>query len=196
MLANIGAETSSIIVYENNIPVSMEVFPVGSNDITNDIALGLKVSIEEADQIKMAVSGGLNTQNVTIPTFSRKKVDEIIISRLSDIFDLIEDHLKKIDRNGLLPAGIILTGGGSGLATIEDLAREALRLPSKQHKLKLDGNLKGIAREYEWSVSYGLTILAFSSDDKDGLGMDGVGVIKSLGKVKKALGSWFKQFLP
>jgi cell division protein FtsA len=193
ILLNIGAETSSIIVYENNIPVSMEVFPVGSNDITNDIALGLKVSIEEADQIKMSISGGAPSSNSGMPTFSKKKLDEIVIARISDIFELIEDHLKKIDRNGLLPAGIILTGGGSGLSNIEELAREALRLPSKQHKLKLEGNLKGIPREFEWSVAYGLTILAFSSDGKSGYGGPNGG---DFIKLFKKIISWIKQFLP
>lgn len=197
ILLNIGAETSSIIVYENNIPVSMEVFAVGSNDITNDIALGLKVSIEEADQIKMAVSGEPASAIASIPTFSRKKLDEIIIARLSDIFDLIEDHLRKIDRNGLLPAGIILTGGGSGIANIEELAREALRLPSKQHKLKLEGNLKGIAREFEWAVAYGLTILAFSSaDDRGGMSFDNINAVNVFKKIRNTLSGWFKQFLP
>jgi len=197
-LLNIGAETSSIIVYENNIPVSMEVFPVGSNDITNDIALGLKVSIEEADQIKMSVSGNAPQLSNTIPTFSKKKLDEIVIARLSDIFDLIEDHLRKIDRNGLLPAGIILTGGGSGIMNIEDLAREALRLPSKQHKLKMEGNLKGIAREFEWSVAYGLAILAFSSPDTrpNGLSLGDLNASGIFKKIKNLVVSWVRQFLP
>ncbi|MEI6059035.1 MAG: cell division protein FtsA [archaeon] len=198
VLLNIGSETSSIIVYENNIPVSMEIFGVGSNDITNDIALGLKVSIEDADLIKMSVSDeSVTPAHNSLPTFSRKKLDEIIIARLSDIFDLIEGHLKKIDRNGLLPAGIILTGGGSGLANIEELAREALRLPSKRHTLKLEGNLKGIAREFEWSVAYGLTILAFSSpDDRGGLNLDGLSAVGIFKKLKKVIGGWVKQFLP
>jgi cell division protein FtsA len=200
ILLNIGSETSSIIVYENNIPVSMEVFPVGSNDITNDIALGLKVSIEEADQIKMSVSSDPNTiasASASLPTFSKKKLDEIIIARLSDIFDLVENHLKKIDRNGLLPAGIILTGGGSGLINIEELAREALRLPSKRHTLKLEGNLKGIGREFEWSVAYGLTILAFSSpDDRGDIGSGGLSAVGAFNKLKKMIIEWVKQFLP
>jgi cell division protein FtsA len=52
VLANIGSDTVSIVVYEDDIPISLEVFPIGSNDITNDIALGLKVSLEEAEKIK------------------------------------------------------------------------------------------------------------------------------------------------
>jgi cell division protein FtsA len=87
VLANIGAETVSIAVFENNIPVSLEIFPIGSTDITNDIALGLKVPLEEAEQIKIGA--------ITGSSYPRKKLEEIISARLSDIFELIEAHLKK-----------------------------------------------------------------------------------------------------
>lgn len=52
VLANIGAETVSIVVFENNTPISLKVFPIGSNDITNDIALGLKITLDEAEKLK------------------------------------------------------------------------------------------------------------------------------------------------
>jgi cell division protein FtsA len=181
VLANIGSETTSIIVFEDNIPVSMEVFPFGSNDITNDIALGLKVSIEEAENIKLG-----NGKEI----FSKKKLDEIVVARLSDIFDLIEDHLTKIDRNGLLPAGIVLTGGGSGIPNIEELAKVALRLPSKQSHLRFEGNLKGITRDFEWAVAYGLTIV--------GGGPEQNGFIDSepIGGAINPIWKWLKKFLP
>ena len=200
VLLNIGAETSSMIVYENNIPVSMEIFPVGSNDITNDIALGLKVSIEDADQIKMIATGAQIPAHSSLPNFSRRKLEEIVIARLSDIFDLVEGHLRKIDRNGLLPAGIILTGGGSGIENIEELAREALRLPSKQHRLKLEGNTRGITKDFEWTVAYGLTMLAFSSSsDTKGPPIDigsFLNIMRFIKKTKEKIVEWVKQFLP
>jgi cell division protein FtsA len=56
VLANIGAETVSVSVFENNIPLSLEVFPIGSNDITNDIALGLRIPLEEAEKVKVGES--------------------------------------------------------------------------------------------------------------------------------------------
>lgn len=181
LLANIGAETVSIVVYENNLPISLEVFPIGSTDITNDIALGLKLPIEEAENIKR---GSLQSDKV-----SKKKLDEIISARLSDIFDLIEAHLKKIDRNGLLPAGIILTGGGAGLATIDDLAKASLKLPSRIASLGLNG--KDGIKDASWSVAYGLTILGIGNDDtaEQGLSKSGTGILRRIA-------NWFKQFLP
>lgn len=181
LLANIGAETVSIVVFENNLPISLEVFPIGSTDITNDIALGLKVPIEDAETLKR---GGLMGAQI-----SRKKLDEIVNARLSDIFDLIEAHLKKIDKNGLLPAGIIITGGGSGLATIEDLAKASLKLPSRIANLGMSGK-EGI-KDSSWSVAYGLTILGIGTEEGNDSGISKNGKTLAL-----KIGSWFKQFLP
>lgn len=181
LLANIGAETVSIVVFENNLPISLEVFPIGSTDITNDIALGLKVPIEEAETIKRG--------DISFVQVSKKKLDEIISARLSDIFDLIEAHLRKIDRNGLLPAGIIITGGGSGLATIEDLAKASLKLPSRIATMGVNGK-EGI-KDSAWAVSYGLTILGIGLDDGNESGL-----AKNSSTIVKKITDWFKQFLP
>lgn len=179
VLANIGAETVSIAVFENSTPVSLKVFPIGSNDITNDIALGLRIPLEEAEKIKR---GGMSSI-----TYSKKKLDEIVSARLSDIFELIDAHLKKIKRDGLLPAGIILTGGGSGIATIQDLARAALQLPSRI--ATLDPGQNGKVRDASWAVAYGLCIWG-SNDTEEST---------SIGMAKKAKNSaleWLSQFLP
>jgi cell division protein FtsA len=181
ILANIGAETLSLVVYENNLPISLEVFPIGSTDITNDIALGMRLSIEEAEAIKRGTSSDT--------VVSKKKLDEIIIARLRDMFDLIESHLKKIDRNGLLPAGIIITGGGSGLTTIEELAKSILRLPSRIGRLGLTGG--DDIKDATWSIAYGLCLLGLGSESDDN------GIRKPPGSegAKRFL-SFFKQFLP
>jgi cell division protein FtsA len=179
VLANIGAETVSIVVFENSTPISIKVFPLGSNDITNDIALGLKIPLEEAEKIKR---GGMSSAN-----YSKRKLDEIIAARLTDIFELIQAHLKKIQRDGLLPAGIIITGGGSGVATIQDLARAALKLPSRI--ATLDPGQNGKIRDASWAVSYGLCMWG-ASDEEEG---NSVGIAR---KTKNSVVQWFSQFLP
>ncbi|MCW9054653.1 MAG: cell division protein FtsA [Candidatus Pacebacteria bacterium] len=181
VLANIGSETVSIVVFEDNVPISLKVFPIGSTDITNDIALGLKVSLEEAEQIKRGA--------ITGATYPKKKLDEIIIARLSDIFELIDNHLKKIGKNGLLPAGIIITGGGSGIATIEDLAKAALKLPSKLATVRFGDRTK--VKDSSWAVAYGLCVWGLTANEDDGP----VG-IQLAHKTRVNLVQWIKQFLP
>lgn len=157
VLANIGSETVSIVVYENNMPISLEVFPIGSNDITNDIALGLRIPIDEAEQLKLGSLIGGN--------FPKKKLDEIIYARVSDIFELIDSHLKKIGKSGLLPAGIVLTGGGSGVTTIEDLAKAYLKLPSKVAYMAHDGGKVQI-KDSMWAVAYGLCVIGLIDESE------------------------------
>jgi cell division protein FtsA len=179
VLANIGAETVSIAVFENSTPISIKVFPLGSNDITNDIALGLKIPLEEAEKIKR---GGMSSAN-----YSKRKLDEIIAARLTDIFELIQAHLKKIQRDGLLPAGIIITGGGSGVATIQDIARAALKLPSRI--ATLDPGQNGKIRDASWAVAYGLCMWGTSDEEES----NSVGIAKH---TKNTIMQWFSQFLP
>lgn len=152
VLANIGAETVTIVVFEEGIPISLETFPIGSTDITNDIALGLKVPLEEAEDLKRG--------NIHPTQFPKRKLDDIIAARVSDIFELVETHLKKIGKSGLLPAGIVLTGGGSGIVAIEDLAKASLNLPSRLANLGIRSNIK----DSFWSVSYGLCSMALAGN--------------------------------
>ena len=183
VLANIGAETVSIAVFENNIPTSLEVFPIGSTDITNDIALGLKVPLEEAEQIKIGV--------ITGSSYPRKKLEEIIAARLSDIFELIEAHLKKIGRNGLLPAGIIITGGGSGLNSIDTLAKVYLKLPSRIGSLNhIDP--KSSFKDATWAVAYGLCIWGINSEESPELDNSSIFIKKFWRRLLQGI----KQFLP
>ncbi len=178
-LVNIGAETVSISVFENNIPISLQVFPIGSTNITHDIAIGLKIPIEEAEKIKI---------NGTDGNYSKKKLEEIIEARLYDIFELIEAHLKKINRNGLLPAGIILTGGGAGIATIEDLAKAVLKLPSSIAHGAISSTGKNIVKDSSWLVAYGLCIYGLNKPTEE------TGV--SISTILNSIVRWIKQFLP
>ncbi len=122
-LANIGAETLSLVVFDNDRPVSLKVFPVGSADITHAIALAFQLPLPEAEQLKRgAVTGS------TIPP---TKLNTVIVHQLKTMFGLIHAHLKTLKRDRLLPAGIVLTGGGASLGAAVDVARSTLKLPAQ-----------------------------------------------------------------
>jgi len=162
ILADIGAETISIVVFENNLPISLEVFPTGSTDITNDIALGLKVELNEAEKIKHGV--------MTSTIYSKKELENIITMRLENVFRLIENHLRKIDRNELLPAGIIISGGGSGTTTINDLAKASLNLPSRVASLYFLSPNRDQIQDSTWAIACGLCLAGSTlSDDSPSL---------------------------
>lgn len=183
VLANIGAETLSIVVFENNIPISLEVFPMGSTDITNDIALGFKIPLDEAEGIKTGVLSGTS--------YSRKKIEEIITLRLRAMFELIEAHLRKIGRSALLPAGIIITGGGSMIGTVEDLAKTYLKLPSRIATVNVRDSSKNQIKDSTWAVAYGLCIFGINSKETSSLGI--TNITKKFGET---IWGFLKKFLP
>lgn len=154
ILANIGAETLSVIIFDNDVPISVKVFPNGSSDITNTIALSLQIPPSEAEQMKRGA--------VTGSDIAPRKMNMIIAGRLKDMFIIVNAHLKSIGRQRLLPAGIIITGGGSGLASAADIARTVLKLPSQ---IGLIGNLSRTgSADATWAVAYGLCRWAYAED--------------------------------
>jgi cell division protein FtsA len=154
VLANIGSETVSIVVYDEGVPISVKVFPVGSAHITDDLALGFRMSLEDAERLKMGRLGG--------SMYPKKKVEEIIATRFRHMFDLIDKHLKVIGRKGALPAGIIISGGASGQGSIVDIAKGSLALPSRIAEMKVAPDSK--VRDATWAVAYGLALWGLTGD--------------------------------
>jgi cell division protein FtsA len=154
VLVNIGAETLSSVVFEDTRPISIKMFPQGGAEITHDLALGLRISPEEAEQLKMgAVLGG------SIP---KKKVDDIVNRRLTDLFKQLEVHLKKIGKDELLPGGIVLTGGGASTSGASEVAKSVLRLPSRIASLSENNATQMQLGDNLWATAYGLTIWGFT----------------------------------
>lgn len=201
VIANIGAETVTLITYEEGLPISLLVAPIGSNDITKDIALGLKIPLEEAESLK--VGRKEETKQIV------KKVEEIAQARLSDIFEIIETHLKRIGRNGLLPAGIIFTGAGAELAGVVEGAKDYLNIPARIGENTTDYLYSGKAvvrkdtvgqikytgmteriKAPEWSVAYGLTLISGNEESEESLG---ISIAKN---TKGKLFNFIRQFLP
>ena len=154
-LVDSGGETSSLAIFENGLLTSLITFPIGGEDITNDIALGLKIPLEKAESLKL---GNIEGEQ------SRKKLDEIIEARLSDIFELIENHLKKIKRNELLPAGVVFIGGGSNISNLEEFSKTTLKLPSRIGVSELFGNNKTKLRDGSYFTAIGLLIAGTESE--------------------------------
>jgi cell division protein FtsA len=143
---DLGAGTTSLAVYEEGHLIHIGVIPIGANHITNDLAIGLRTSIEVAEKIKLKYGVALEK---SLGESAKLKIDlskidseeegifpvayiaSIIEARSKEIFELITKELKKIERDGLLPAGVVLVGGGANLKAIADLAKQELKLPVK-----------------------------------------------------------------
>jgi cell division protein FtsA len=141
-LVNIGYATTSIAVFEEGDILSVSVLPIGSVHITNDIAIGLKSSLDVAEAVKLEYgNANINEYNrkdeIDLSEIDEKetgkvslhKVSEIINARFQEIFEMVDKKLVEIDKSGLLPAGIVLTGSGAKLPGIIEVAKEEFRLP-------------------------------------------------------------------
>jgi cell division protein FtsA len=179
ILANIGAETVSIVVFENDTPISIKILPMGSSDITNDIALSLQVPLTEAEQMKRGA--------ITKTDISRKKVENVVAGRMKDIFGIIDAHLKSIGRQRLLPAGIVITGGGSGLATARDIAKATMKIPSQLGTLPTA--TKTSSADATWAVAFGLCKWGYTTEQRESSrGMQDI-FRRLVGQLAKALRS-------
>jgi cell division protein FtsA len=181
-IVDIGSETVSLTVFENGTLVSLYTFSIGGEDITNDIALGLKIPLERAEEFKKGNISG---------DYSKKKLEEIIDARLSDIFELIENHLKKIKRSELLPAGIVFVGGGANTVNLEESSKAVLKLPSKVGVAEIFNNMKTKLREPSWFNVLGLVLMS-----KDNENYSNSSLTSLLKNLKNTVKSSIKQLMP
>jgi len=142
LVLDFGGGTVGMTVYEERKLIHIHVLPIGSSHITNDLAIGLRTSVEAAEKVKLAYGSCLTDEVGKKETIDLCKIDEkeegmvnrreisrIVEARIDEIFSLVNKELKKINRERLLPAGAILIGGGSKIPGIIDLAKEKLKLP-------------------------------------------------------------------
>lgn len=187
MLLDIGAGSTSLAIYEEGRPISVETFPVGSASITHDLAIGFKIGIDDAEALKQSYDNYQGQE--------KKKVEEVIAARITGIFELVYKHLKKIGRDRLLPAGVVLTGGGANLAGIQDIARRELELPVEKGRFTGIETARGDLLDSSWTAAIGLCAMSINAQD----GFSGVFPIRLLIRlpgVGPKLGRWFRAFLP
>jgi len=200
-LVDIGAGTTDLAIYEEGDLVHVAVFPIGSDHITNDIAIVLKTDIDIAEKIKREFGtciwkGGKkkielssDAENGESLIFSRKMLVGVIEARVSEIFNLIQKELKNLPSKGLLPAGIVLTGGGAKLPKIVELAKKELKLPAR---LGYPTGILGLERDSAWSTAVGLVLGVQDLLNENGVkGTSPLGK-ETLSKFKKI----FKIFIP
>lgn len=208
-LVNLGGATTSVLVFEEGDVVHSTILPVGASHVTNDIAIGLRTSIDLAEKIKLEYGTALpndvskrdeihleeldeNESGVV----ERKQIAEIIEARCEEIFKLVEKELVKIERSGLLPAGIVLTGGGAKLPGLIEVAKKEFRLPA------FIGVPQNIAqtpvekiKDPAWSTAVGLVVWGVSLSTKSSGGVS-LPRFSSVAEVTGKMKKWFKSLIP
>lgn len=205
VLVDLGAGTSSMVVYEENVLLHTAVLPLGFSHITNDIAIGLRTSIEVAEEIKRKYGTALvdsvkNSETIMVEgeeekeSVSRKEVANIISARLDEIFSFVDRELKQIGRSGLLPAGVLFTGGGAHLPGVVETAKRKLRLPARIGKLQVFEGVTEQTSDPSYGVVLGLILWALEQEVVSARRV-GLRVPDVRATVNKLRG-WFRAFLP
>lgn len=144
MVVNLGGSTTGMAVFEEGELIHSSVIPLGSQNITNDIAMGLRIPPEDmAERVKIEYgdcSPDLTAKKEDVDLFEvgapehqiikKKFLSEIISARVEEILQKVDDELRKIQRSGLLPAGVVFTGAGAKVPGLVELAKKVLRLPA------------------------------------------------------------------
>lgn len=204
---NIGSSTTSLIVFEEGDVMHVKVLPVGASHITNDIAIGLRISIDLAEKVKLEY-GTANTGDVAKHdevnlrdlggddlTVSRKQIAEIIEARVEEIDKMVDRELQSIDRSGLLPAGIIVTGGGAKLPGLIEVGKRDFRLPVSVGFPQGYTSAIDKIQDPGFTTALGLASWAAESGQSGGL----LSKIPNFGGVNETVDrmrGWFKSLLP
>jgi cell division protein FtsA len=143
-LVDIGGSITNITVFIEGSPVFSSVIPIGANNVTNDIAIGLRFSIEEAEKIKLKLTklsenkkfeDEIELSHFDIHSDNKKKIsiqttiNGIIKPRLEEIFSLIYSQIESSGFSQSIPAGIVLTGGGAMTVNVKEICSKVIPLP-------------------------------------------------------------------
>ncbi len=208
MHLDFGGGTSSLTVFEEADLLHAAILPVGSKHITSDLAVALRTSMDVAERIKLEhgststdtdnrrkemldLSAAIGEEKFILP---KKQLSRVVDARAEELVGLVSEELKKVSRNGMLPAGVVVSGGGANLPGLLAYIKDTLRLPVRLARpLHLDGVVDAAA-DPSFAVATGLVLWGaeqeVSGDNRSG------SVSGSLsGNAGKLMG-WLKNFMP
>jgi len=201
MHIDFGGGTSSLTIFEEADLIHSAILPVGSKHITNDLAVALRTSMDVAERVKIEhcttseledlrkkemidLSKLTSEEGYLIP---KKQLVKVVDARLHELLDLVNVELKKVSRS-LLPAGVVLSGGGANLPGFVTLVKEQLRLPVRlaqpfHESLNLDASLAVATGLVVWGMEQELSGSSRSSsnlfDQTSGFGRALKGLLKN-----------------
>jgi len=215
-LVDIGGGTTDVALFVDGSIAHSAVIPIGGKNITNDLAIGLRSSLETAEKIKLALSGKESNQEdekekpkageidvsrlgITedLGTLSKKTLTEgIIRPRLTEIFTLIGMEIKRAGFAGLLPAGLVITGGGAETVLLPNVGKEVLRMPVRVASPKGVGGLIDEISSPAYANSVGLLLFGEKMSISAPRARISLGGGRNLADFLKKLTGWIRGLIP
>ena len=200
VVVDFGAATTNVVVFEEDDVQHVAVLPIGSDNITNDLAIGLRTDIEVAEQVKIshaaAKKGTSSKKEVSVTvdgndySFKRSDIENIVKARLDELFELVDDELVKINRSGKLPGGVVLVGGGALLPELAHFVKDRLALPARVAKPRIKAVASDDTNSPAFAAAIGLMMLDLqlssirqqSSSRPKGISIDAGGILQTVKK--------------
>jgi cell division protein FtsA len=206
-VVDIGATTTTMAVFEEGDILHVAVLPIGGDHITNDIAIGLRTSLDVAEKVKLQIGHAMPDHidrkeqyeltdfgSTEEEIFKRKFIAEIIEARTEELFEAVDDELRKIDRSGMLPVGAVLSGGTVKMEGVIDVAKRVLRLPSTMGIPVEVSSVVDEVSDPAYATSVGLAIWGYEIRSASGKRFS----IKwsGMNQVADQLRKWIKSLIP
>ncbi len=179
VLVDIGGGTSDLVIFVNGSVVHTAVLGLGGDHFTNDISVGLRTPVAEAEAIKRRygcalASLVLNNESVAVPSvggrpprhLSRQVLCEIIEPRAEEIFTLLDQHITASGYKHLVAGGMVLTGGGVIMEGIPELSGQILGLPIRLGYPRNIGGLVDVVNSPMYATGVGLAIHGAKNDGR------------------------------
>lgn len=181
-LVDIGAGTSDMAVFVDGALHHTAVVPVAGDQVTNDIAVALRTPTQNAEDLKIKYACALSQlasaqEIIKVPNvgdrpakeLSRRALAEVVEPRYDELFVLIQKELQRSGFEGLVPTGIVLTGGTARMEGAIELAEEIFHMPVRLASPKGLGNMADILGNPMYATAAGLLKLAYANE-RDGAG--------------------------
>jgi len=220
ILVDFGGGTTDVTIYTDGAPAHSAVLPIGARNVTNDLAIGLRISLESAEKIKLALSKtpivaveldqngeavdkkdndrldlvGMGIEEDIRNVSKKTLTDGIIKPRLREILNMVKLEIQKSGYLGLTPSGVVVTGGGAQTYGFAELARQELGMPIR---MGMPQGATGLTDEIDspaFAASLGLIIYGSQFQQED-IRIPLVGRVEIKGVITKVLGV-FKRFIP
>jgi cell division protein FtsA len=208
-LVDIGGGTSDIAIFSNGSIKYTSVLPFGGNNITNDIAIGLRTPIDDAEKIKKKYGCAFSNmvganETIEVPsvggrksrTLQRKTLADIIEPRVEEVAELIYDEIKKSGQEKLLASGVIITGGCANLEGMPELAESIFNLPARRGSPIGVGGLVDVVNNPSYATGVGLLLYGYKHTKSSRRGFNAGRSMKRLlsgHKLLDKMSEWFKE---
>lgn len=202
-VVDIGGGTTDIAIYANGSLVHTAVLSIGGNHLTNDIAVGLRTPMAEAERIKQRYGCAMTSkvspeETIEVPSVGgrppriliRQVLSEIIEPRVEEIFAYVGREIKNAGCEDLIASGVVITGGSTILEYMPELAEEVLGLPVRRGMPRGIGGLVDVVRDPKFATGVGLVQYGAKHSDMNLFRVREEGVYR---KVALRMKRWFAE---